>query len=142
MEGLCTVMECFPVAGDEHLVLLGHGSPHRPNPVYLELQERADVAFLPVHIGVVEESDLPNFSMVMARLKHREVRNILLAPLLLSGGVHVKEDMAGDGEQSWKSRLEQQGIAVRTCLRGLGTFPAFRRLYVEKAGKLIQEDGY
>ena len=142
IEGLRTVLACFPLAEGEHLVLLGHGSPHRPNPVYLELQERADIAFWPVHIGVVEETDLPNFSMVMARLKHREVRKVLLAPLLLSGGVHVKEDMAGRDASSWKSRLEEQGITVRTCLRGLGTFPVFRRIYVEKARKLLQADGY
>ncbi len=140
LSGLQTVISCFPLEGEEHLVLLGHGSPHRRNLVYTELQQRADISFLPVHIGVVEENDLPNFSMVMARLLQRDVQKILLAPLFLSGGIHVREDMAGPGEKSWKSRFEKQGIEVRTCLKGLGTFAAFRNLYVEKTRKLISAD--
>jgi sirohydrochlorin cobaltochelatase len=55
----------------EELVLLGHGSPHQHNPVYEKLQERVDRQKLPVHIGVEEEGDTPNFPMVLARLQMR-----------------------------------------------------------------------
>ena len=130
--GLDAVMECFPTEAGEHLVLLGHGSPHRHNPVYSLLQRTADERGLSVHIGVVEESDTPNFAMVMSRLEAHPGARILLAPLLLAGGVHATEDMAGSGEGSWRSRIEAAGFAVRTCLSGLGAFPSFRRLYIRK----------
>ncbi len=123
---------------EEELVLLGHGSPHRHNPVYEILQERADAKGLPVHIGVLEESDTPSFSMVLERLKKRGRKSLLLAPLLLSGGIHVTEDLSGSGPNSWKSRLEGAGFSVRTSLKGLGEYPEIRALYVEKTNRLAK----
>ena len=120
------------------LVLLGHGSPHQHNPVYERLQMLADARELPMHIGVVEESDTPDFSMVLERLRQRGRKKILLAPLLLSGGVHVTEDMAGDSPASWKSRLEAEGFSVSTALKGLGEYPEIRALYLRKADRLVR----
>ena len=135
--GLRTVMDCFPPETDEQLVLLGHGSPHRHNPIYEELQDVADRKGWPVHIGLVEDTDTPNFSMVERRLKEKKADLVLLAPLLLTGGIHVSEDLAGEGEHSWKRRLQGLGFSVRVCMKGLGTFPEFRGLYLEKLRKLM-----
>jgi sirohydrochlorin cobaltochelatase len=135
--GLEAVFSAHHLEAGEELVLLGHGSPHQHNPVYEKLQERADRQELPIHIGVVEESDTPNFAMVLARLQAQEAKKVLLAPLLLSGGLHVHEDMAGEGEGSWLSRLKAAGFEVRTELRGLAEYPAFRKLYLDKALKLV-----
>ena len=132
------VWQAMAIPSGEELVLLGHGSPHRHNPVYERLQARADKAGFPIHIGVVEESDTPNFSMVTERLRKRGGRNILLAPLLLSGGVHVTEDMAGDSPSSWKSRLEAEGLSVRTSCKGLGEYPGIRKLYLGKVERLVE----
>ena len=136
--GLRAVFSAHRLENGEELVLLGHGSPHRHNPVYEKLQERADRQMLPVHIGVVEESDTPNFEMVLRRLQEKGAAKVLLAPLLLSGGVHVHEDMAGGGEGSWLSRLQAAGFEVRTELKGLAEYPAFRRLYLNKALSLAK----
>lgn len=136
-QGLQAVYGANALEEHEELVLLGHGSPHQHNPVYEKLQEQADREKLPVHIGVVEESDTPNFAMVLARLQAQEAKKVLLAPLLLSGGLHVHEDMAGEGEGSWLSRLKAAGFEVRTELRGLAEYPAFRKLYLDKALKLV-----
>lgn len=136
--GLAAVYGDFALKEEEDLVLLGHGSPHQHNPFYTLLQQRADEETLPVHIGVLEESDTPNFSMVLERLQTRGKKRVLLAPLLLSGGTHVTEDLAGDAPHSWKSRLQSAGFDVRLDLRALGEKAAFRRLYVEKVQRLIK----
>lgn len=136
--GLGAVYAIHQLGDGEELVLLGHGSPHQHNPVYEKLQERADRQKLPVHIGVVEEGDTPNFSMVLARLQEKGARKVLLAPLLLSGGLHVREDMAGEGAGSWLSRLRKNGLEVRAELRGLAEYPAFRQLYINKALALVK----
>ena len=138
--GLGAVCAIHHLESGEELVLLGHGSPHQHNPVYEKLQERADRQKLPVHIGVVEESDTPSFPMVLARLQEKGARKVLLAPLLLSGGLHVREDMAGEGEGSWLYRLRKNGLEVRTELRGLAEYPAFRRLYINKALALVKSE--
>ncbi|MCI6100383.1 MAG: sirohydrochlorin cobaltochelatase [Selenomonas sp.] len=117
----------------EELVLMGHGSPHQHNPVYDRLQQYVDCEDLPVHIGVIEPTDRPSFDDVLERLGKTGHKDVLLAPLLLTGGTHVQEDMAGDGPDSWKSRLEAAGYNVRVSLYGLGEYPAFRALYLDKA---------
>lgn len=136
--GLEAVLAIHRLRAGEELVLLGHGSPHQHNPVYEKLQQRADREKLPVHIGVVEESDTPNFGMVLERLRKKGTAKVLLAPLLLSGGVHVSEDMAGAGDNSWLSRLQAEGLEVRAELKGLAEYPAFRKLYINKALSLVK----
>lgn len=125
------------VRPQEELVLLGHGSPHQHNPVYEEFQAYIDGEGLPVHVGVLEASDRPNFDDVLKRLGATGHKAVLLAPLLLTGGVHVQEDLAGDGEGSWKSRLEAAGYCVRVSPYSLGEYPAFRMLYVKRAEAVL-----
>ena len=126
---LDTIIGCFETIGEEELVLIGHGSPHRHNPVYENLQKLADSQGFRVHIGVIEPNDTPNFDDVMLRLKQRKINKILLAPMLFNGGSHVSKDIAGN-EDSWKTRLIESGFEVRVCTEGLGTFESFRKLYL------------
>lgn len=123
-----TILNCFKPADDEDLILVGHGSPHRHNPVYEKLQRLANEK---VHIGVIEENDTPNFDDVLRRLKISRAKKILLAPLLFNGGVHVAEDIAGE-KNSWRTKLLALGFEVRVVREGLGTFKNFRALYLEK----------
>ena len=125
--------ENLPLSEGEELVLLGHGSPHRHNPVYARLQAYLDSAGARVHVGVVEPSDTPNFDDVRLRLQRSGVREIVLAPLLFAGGVHVIKDMAGEGDSSWKARFEQAGVRVRPVFKGLGEYAAIRQIYIAKA---------
>lgn len=128
-----TVLDCFKKIDDENLILIGHGSPHRHNPVYENLQRLAGDK---IHIGVIEESDTPNFSNVVERLKVSRADKILLAPLLFNGGVHVAEDIAGE-KNSWLSRLNSLGYKVRVIRDGLGSFEKFRALYLEKLATVL-----
>ena len=123
-----TILDCFKKNDDEDLILIGHGSPHRHNPVYENLQRLAGDS---VHIGVIEESDTPNFADVLKRLQACRAEKILLAPLLFNGGVHVAEDIAGE-KNSWLTKLSALGYQVRVIRDGLGTFKNFRELYIKK----------
>ncbi len=128
---LATVIDCFKPADDEELVLIGHGSPNRHNPVYENLQRLAGDR---IHIGVIEATDTPNFADVVKRLTGRK---ILLAPLLFNGGVHVSKEIAGSDANSWLNRLLALGKNVRVIRDGLGTFENFRKLYIDKLEKKI-----
>lgn len=158
---LTAVLKCFPVQGED-LILIGHGSPHRHNPVYESLQRLAgekvliggnvtlhptsmllsnrqvkNVADTKILIGVIEETDTPNFSDVVERLKNCQAKKILLAPMLFNGGVHLAEDIAGE-KNSWRSRLTELGYKVRVSTDGLGSFEKFRALYVEKLSAALK----
>ena len=121
----------------EQLVLMGHGSPHRHNPVYDALQAHIDSEGLPIHVGVLEPSDTPRFDDVLARLRASAASEVLLAPLLLTGGRHVRQDLAGEQPDSWASRLRAAGFSVRVSMHGLGEYPAFRALYLAKAAEAL-----
>lgn len=136
--GLCALFPDVAPLADEETVLLGHGSPHMHNPVYTLLQQRADEKGFPLHIGVLEETDTPNFAMVLERLERCGKKRVLLTPLLLAGGRHVTQDMAGETQTSWKSRLQRAGLVVRLDMRTLGERAAFRRIYIEKIRELLK----
>ena len=121
------ILKCYPI-DDEDLILIGHGSPNRHNPVYENFQRLIDENFKNIHVGVIEENDTPNFNHVVERLKNRDVKKILLAPLLFTGGMHVEKDI----KISWRGRLEKLGYDVKVCVDGLGTFKNFRQLYLQK----------
>ena len=95
---------------------------------------------LPIHVGVLESTDTPDFKMVLERLQKRQVREVLLAPLLLTSGMHVARDMAGEGEASWKARLEKAGFSVTPIFEGLGESPLFRQIYIEKARRALRTE--
>ncbi len=132
---LAAVLNCYPT-DDEDLILIGHGSPHRHNPVYENFQQLIDERYNHIHVGVIEENDTPNFNHVVERLKNRHAKKILLAPLLFNGGMHVTKDIAGADKNSWKSKLAALGYDVKVCVDGLGTFKNFRELYLQKISKI------
>ena len=139
---LQALLDSYELAPGEQLVLLGHGSPHEHNPAYDKLQQTADArGHREVHIGVLEPSDTPDFAAVLSRLQAAGRQHVLLAPLLLAGGLHVERELAGAGEDSWLSRLRAAGFTVRTDKRGLGELPAVRGLYLAKACKLAMDLG-
>jgi len=117
---------------DRAVVFMGHGSPHQPNPAYGKLQQAFDTAGLQAVVGVVEETDHPNFEDAVALLKARSIKRVNLMPLMLVAGDHANNDMAGDEADSWKNLLLAQGFQVNDIyLRGLGANFAFQDIYVQ-----------
>ena len=131
----------LPLLGDtwgvRAVVLVGHGTAHPGNLVYpalqgvLDLMGREDVL-----IGTVE--GWPGQEEVLSRLEQLDAREVLLAPLLLTAGTHAKEDIAGEGPDSWCSRLTQAGYQVELSLDGLGRLPQVQELYVRRVQDLME----
>ena len=129
LSGVC------PAGNGETLVLFGHGTDHAANLVYPALQTAFHLAGRrDVLVGTVE--GWPAFEDVLAQLRERSEKRVHLLPLMLVAGDHALRDMAGEEPESWKSRLEAEGFAVRATLRGLGLVPEVQALYrahLEKA---------
>lgn len=128
---LCAALP--PQREDRAVVYMGHGTEHHANAAYALMEYvfhaggRRDVL-----VGTVE--GYPGFDQVCQRLaRHPAVKHILLAPLMVVAGDHAKNDLAGGGEDSWKSRLEAMGYAVECMLEGLGENPAIRAIFVDHA---------
>lgn len=118
------------------LVLLGHGTPHFANMVYPAMQTALRLAGVDnAFVGTVE--GWPGFDEVLAQLQAAHVAEVTLAPLLLVAGEHACSDMAGDGPQSWKGRLQAAGFAVDCKLQGLGCLPGVQQLYASHLRELL-----
>lgn len=129
MDAYTTIL---PETSDQHaVVLFGHGTSHPANAIYAALQARYDDAGQNVLVGTVDA--YPELDDVRRRLRQRGVQRVTLVPFMVVAGDHVKNDMAGDEEDSWKSILQADGYQVDVVMRGLGEMPAFRDIFVQHA---------
>ena len=118
---------CMPEA-DEALLLMGHGTGHIANMIYPALQTALRLrGEARAFVGTVE--GWPALEDCLAQLQRGPWKKVLLAPLMLVAGDHAMNDMAGDAPDSWKSRLESAGFAVRCRLEGIGMWDEVAALY-------------
>lgn len=125
---------------DDHaIVFMGHGSPNQHNPAYERIQQYLDQEKINAVVGVVEETDYPNFSDMQKLLEKRKIKKILLMPLLLVAGDHAKNDMAGEDKESWSNRFIAQGYEVAVYLHGLGENKLIQDIYVQHVRDAIAD---
>jgi sirohydrochlorin cobaltochelatase len=72
----------------------------------------------------------PDFDCVLRHVKQKNVHRIVLAPFMIVAGDHAINDLAGETEHSWKSRFEAEGYEVDCVLKGLGEYPAIRKILI------------
>lgn len=123
-------------ADDEILVLMGHGTEHFSNSIYAALDYQfKDMGYPNIFMGTVES--YPSFES-MRRLIGNRSKKVILAPFMIVAGDHANNDLAGEDGDSWKSRFEKDGFSVTCVLKGLGEYPAVRRMLVEHAGDAME----
>lgn len=143
-ESLCLLAACllerFEPQQDGALVLLGHGTEHFANMVYPAMQTALRLAGgQRAYVGTVE--GWPGFDEVLAQLRKDGCGQALLVPFMLVAGDHALNDMAGNGPESWKSRLEAAGVRVRCHMQGLGALPGVQALYGARLREILSADG-
>ncbi len=120
------------ISEDEAVVFMGHGTAHFSNACYYCLQSYMDEEGINAYIANVE--GCPSLCDAISKLKEKNIKKIVLMPLMLVAGDHAINDMAG-GEDSWKSILENEGFEVSVYMHGLGENEAVRRIFAAKALK-------
>lgn len=116
---------------DQAVVFMGHGSPHQHNPAYERIQECFNRAMINAVVGVVEETDYPSFADMEQLLVKKNIKKVIMMPMLLVAGDHAKNDMAGTSKESWKNKLLAAGYEVAIYLHGLGENVAIQDIYVQ-----------
>lgn len=125
--------ETAPLRADgAALVLMGHGQEHGRGDLVFEgvrsvLQSKDQNVFLATVEGARTLDEL------LAELAGAGAKKAVLAPLMLVAGDHARNDMAGDEEDSWTSRLTAAGLSVRSHLKGLGEMAGARAILVRHA---------
>ncbi len=124
------------------LVYMGHGNDHfSSGGTYLEFAKRMRQHYPDVLtvIGCVE--GFPSLEDVMIKLKKNGVEKLVLKPLMVVAGDHAMNDMAGEGEDSWKSVLQANGFTVIIVKKGLGEDDGFANIFVEHAADAAHDAG-
>lgn len=116
--------------GSTGVLFMGHGNPHHPgDTIYTAmayvLQNLNSRAF----IATVEGR--PNLDDAIPAIQKQGVKKLYMVPLLTVAGVHVRDDMAGDEPDSWKSRLAKKGISSEPVLKGIAEYPDVVDVWVD-----------
>lgn len=113
----------------EAVLLMGHGTRGRANGVYADLAVELRALDRLVLIGALEAE--PGLAAKVDELRALGVGRVHLMPLLFARGVHATRDMAGSGENSWKSGLGRAGFDCRAWIKGAGEHEALAEIWLE-----------
>lgn len=123
------LQKAYPIGDDTILLLMGHGTEHSANEIYIRLADK--MKHTSMRLCTVEGT--PSFADVTEELSALPQKKILLAPMLFVAGDHAKNDMAGEEPDSLRSMLEAKGYTVSCAIQGLGELADVRNMYVKKA---------
>ena len=111
------------------VIFMGHGTHHPANVYYAALTYHVQKLDPNVFVGTVE--GWPEIGDVIGDLKKGGLQKAYVIPLMSVAGDHVRNDMAGPGEDSWKSILEKEGIECKPVLTGLAEHQEFVDIWVD-----------
>ena len=128
--------------GKTAVCYMGHGSEAAANGIYARMQQHLtgsghDNFF----VGTVEAE--PTAEDLVKLVKAGGYERVVLRPMMIVAGDHANNDMAGDGEDSWKSVFTAAGFQVECEINGLGELEAIQQLLAAHAGeaKPLDETG-
>jgi sirohydrochlorin cobaltochelatase len=126
--------------GETAIVFMGHGTDHKSNSVYTEMEEvlRAnggDNYF----VGVVHDGAKPDVDDVIAAVKEKgDYKKVVLRDMMVVAGDHANNDMSDpDDPDSWYSKFKDAGYDVTTVIEGLGQVPAIQKIYVDHVAEAV-----
>ena len=117
-------------ASKEAVVLLGHGTHHPSNAAYPALMWRLQRDDKNIFIGTVE--GYPGPEEILEQLEKNNISTAWLMPFMSVAGDHARNDMAGDGKDSWKSVFEAAGIECMPVLKGFAEYDPFVNIWVSQ----------
>lgn len=123
------------------VVFMGHGTEHPANATYARLDGvlKAMSNVKNYHIGTVEAT--PSLEDVMTEVAKTEATKVVLLPLMIVAGDHANNDLAGDDEDSWKTKFKGEGYEVKCVIKGLGEYLGIQKMFVEHTQDAIDALG-
>jgi sirohydrochlorin cobaltochelatase len=124
---------------DEALILVGHGSPQHPSDaVYLAMYQVVQDLDPQVFVGTL--AGHLNLPQLLPKLAARQIRRVFLLPLMAVAGGHVRNDVAGEQEGSWKTILEKNGYACEVVLKGMIEYPEVVEIWLDHLGEVLRAE--
>lgn len=128
---LADILTSQPTDKKEAVMYVGHGNEYASTGAYAMLGQmlRQKGSY---YMGTVE--GWPDRDASVDMIDAKSCRTVRVIPLLLSAGVHAREDIEGE----WVPALERKGLKVEMHLHGLGEDPAFRNILINKIKQLAK----
>ena len=128
-----TIISNFcPLEHDTALICVGHGTDCNSNLVYT-ITENIFKSKGYNNIFVLTLNSLNDIDSLKAKLN--KIRTIIIAPLMLVSGKHVKKDISVFSE-----KLEKEGYKVLSSSKGLGQYQEVRDLIIKHITRLINDE--
>ena len=128
------ILKTIPVSRKENeaVVLMGHGTHHPSNAFYAALMFQLQLKDPNIFVGTVE--GYPGVDLIVELLHKKKIKKVYLMPFMSVAGDHAKNDMAGDGDDSWKSILTKAGFQCVPILKGTAEYDDFVAIWVDHLG--------
>lgn len=133
VQWMAELLERIAAEEGRMLLVMGHGTDHAADETYARLQKKLSSN---VMIGCAEGER--TLEAILPELEATGKREVVLMPMMIVAGDHARNDLAGDGEESWKSILTAKGFDVRVRMQGLGAIHDVQQRFVEKARRAIR----
>jgi sirohydrochlorin cobaltochelatase len=111
--------------------LIGRGSDDDANRRYKQMNKAFENSGLSnIRIAAIDAK--PDIEDALEHLKAKgSSKKVVIHPFLVASGEKVREKIAGDTD-SIVSRLKAGGYDVEVILKGLGEYPEFRNIYINR----------
>ncbi|WP_195265377.1 MULTISPECIES: sirohydrochlorin cobaltochelatase [unclassified Clostridium] len=120
----------------DNIVLVGHGSKTINTNAYNTLKDVfIENGYKNVYIGTLE-GEIKKED-VIKKLLNDNTKNVILAPILMLPGNHIKKDIFGE-INSWKASIKENNINVTSSKKALLEYEEIREYYINKIKKEIK----
>jgi sirohydrochlorin cobaltochelatase len=124
------IVGLLPELKEEGVILIGHGTDHPMWAAFIAFEHKLQERYgSDIHVGMIENED--SCERIVQTFKESGEKKALLIPFVLVAGVHFEEDIVGNNEDSWKSRIESEGIEVRAIDKGMGFHPPIIEVFID-----------
>ena len=123
--------------GQTAVCFVGHGIDEEYKIAYSCLQKCLDGrGYEHFYIGTLSVKPT-RMDLVDCIQKKSIEHRVVLVPLMLVSGYHVRKDLAGTGENSWENTFSKLGYSVECVRRGLGEEDFIQKIFIEHLKNVI-----
>lgn len=126
----------FMINPNKEYILIGRGSDSAANQRYFQMNRAFENSGLG-NVRIATMGAKPDIDDALAELKAKGCsRKVVLHPFMVASGENVKKNIAGETD-SLASKLKEAGYEVEVILKGLGEYPEFRNVYVNRLRAIL-----
>ncbi len=123
--------KAYPIDNNKILILMGHGTEHKSNDIYIEMDKKMQ-ALKNFSMRLCTVEGTPTFEDLLFNIKDIPQKKAVVAPLMFVAGDHATNDMASDEPDSLRSLLKAAGFTVECKIQGLGELDSIRDIFIKK----------